>query len=249
MLTLALLAVLGAPAPIAPADTVLAVRTVRFYRAEAGQTQVAAFIETGGPEGGSLQVQVRDAAGTTLWEQQWPRVAAASTATEHLRFTIGPGTHRLEVTLHDSAGSLLARAASPVEGFGPPPGASDLLLSPRIRPAALAEGMPDPDEFRRGDLLITAAVHPQVTDDLHYLLEAYNGNGGPGTLTLLVQDAAGATVREAPPASIRVPAGVAVLSGTLDLSPLPPGHYRLVLHLVADGRLLERSAGFERREK
>lgn len=246
-MTLALLAALAAPVPVAPADTMLAVRAVRFFRAEAGQTQVAAFIEADGLEGGSLQVRVRDAAGATLWEQQWPRAVTAPPATEHLRFTIGPGTHRLEVALLDGGGSPLARSSTPVEGFGPPPGASDLLLSPRIRPATQAEGMPGPDEFRRGDLLITAAVRALVADDLHYLLEAYNGDGGPGTLTVLVQDGAGATVREAPPASIRVPVGVAVLSGTLDLATLPPGRYRLLLQLVVDGRLLERGAEFERR--
>lgn len=247
MITLALLTALAAPAPLAGADTVLTVRSVRFFRAEAGQTQVAAFIEADGLEGGSLQVRVRDAAGATLWEQQWPRAVTATSATEHLRFTIGPGTHRLEVALHDGGGGVLVRASTPVEGFGPPPGASDLLLSPRIRPAAQAEGMPGPDEFRRGDLLITAAARTQVLDDLHYLLEAYNGDGGPGTLTILVQTADGVTVREAPPASIRVPVGVAVLSGKLDLTTLPPGRYRLILQLVVDGRLLERGAEFERR--
>lgn len=246
------LAVTAAFAPAVAADTGLVVSVVRFYRAEVGQTQVAAFIEASPLAGSSLAVRVTDPAGATLWEQQWARPAGggAVEATEHLRFTVGPGPHEFHVAIRDSLGAVLAVSTTPLDGFGAPPGASDLLLAPLIRFTDPGDSMPRPQEFRRGDLLITASADARVSDgapELYYLLEAYNGDGGPGTLAMTVRDAAGVVVREAPPAPIQVPVRVAVLTGQLDLSTLSPGRYELRLQLVVDGRLLERAAEFERR--
>lgn len=246
--TLALL-LAGSPPP---PDTTLVVSVVRFHRAEASQTQVAAFIEAPGMPGSTLAVRVTDASGTTLWDQQWPRSGWTGDQVddvEHLRFTIGAGAHELHVAIRDSLGQVTQSTTLPFEGYRAPPGASDLLLAPMIRSAALPDSMPRAEEFRRGDLLVTAEARARVSAEvphLYYLLEAYNGVGGPGTLAITIEDDRGAVVREAPPANIVVPMRVAVLTGQLDLSSLPAGHYLLRLRLVVDGRLLERVAGFER---
>lgn len=239
----------GAPPP----DTTLVVSVVRFHRAEASQTQVAAFIEAPGMPGSTLAVRVTDAYGTTLWDQQWSRsggTAGESDDVEHLRFTVGAGAHELRVAVQDSLGQVLQSITVPFEGYRAPPGASDLLLAPMIRSGVLPDSMPRAEEFRRGDLLITASARARVRADaphLYYLLEAYNGVGGPGTLAITIEDASGRVVREAPPATILVPMEVAALTGQLDLSSLPAGRYLLRVRLVVDGRLLERAAGFERK--
>lgn len=237
---------LAAPDP-APG---LVVSVVRFYRAEATLTQVAAFIEAPALAGSSIAVRVTDGAGSTLWDQQWPRPSwdgKPDGSVEHLRFTVGPGTHHLEVVVRDSLGQPALSRTVPVQGFLSPPGASDLLLAPMVRSADVPDAMPRAQEFRRGDLLITAAARAVVSPeapDLHYVLEAYNGVGGPGTLAVVIEDPAGAVVREAPPAPIQVPVHVAILTGQLDLSSLAPGEYRMRLRLVVDGRLLERTGEF-----
>ncbi|MFN2315601.1 MAG: hypothetical protein ABR551_06605 [Gemmatimonadales bacterium] len=250
MLTLALTALLGGAPP--PPDTTLVVSVVRFHRADASQTQVAAFIEAPGVPGSTLAVRVTDAYGTTLWDQRWPRSGRTgdqSGDVEHLRFTVGPGAHELRVAVQDSLGRKISTTTAHFEGYRAPPGASDLLLAPMIRSGVLPDSMPRAEEFRRGDLLITASARARVNveaPDLYYLLEAYNGVGGPGTLAITIEDEGGMLVREAPPATVLVPKPVAVLTGQLDLSSLPAGRYLLRVRLVVDGRLLERVAGFER---
>lgn len=250
MVIATLTALLAAPLPVP--DTTLVVSVVRFHREMGNQTQVAAFIEAPGLAGSTLAVRVTDADGTALWDQQWPRTGwagAQAADVEHLRFTVGAGAHELRVTVKDSLGQVLQSAVVPFEGYRTPPGASDLLLAPRIRSGAVPDSMPRADEFRRGDLLITASARATVraeAPDLHYLLEAYNGVGGPGTLAIAIEDPAGTVVRESPPAAIQVPKSVAALTGQLDLSSLPVGRYLLRVRLVVDGRLLERVAGFER---
>ncbi len=250
MLILTLSALLAGSPP--PPDTTLIVSVVRFHRAEASQTQVAAFIEAPGMPGSTLAVRVTDAYGATLWDQQWPRsgwTGDQSNDVEHLRFTVGAGAHELRVAVQDSLGQLIQTLTVPFEGYHAPPGASDLLLAPMIRSGVLPDSMPRAEEFRRGDLLITASARARVEDDspdLYYLLEAYNGMGGPGTLAISIEDAGGSVVREAPPATIHVPKHVAALTGQLDLSSLPGGRYLLRVRLVVDGRLLERVGGFEK---
>lgn len=232
----------------APVDTTLTVRAVRFYRAEARQTQVTAFIQVAGGEGRTIGVRVADAAGETLWEQSWQVAPAADVSVDHLRFTIGPGGYTLGVSVRDSTGRLLESARLPVEGYPAPPAASDLLLAPMIRPVDRSDSMPRPQEFRRGSLLITAAATARLSAEsptLHYLLEAYAPAGGQGMLAVQVRDAAGVVIREAAPAPIRVPAGVGVLTGQLELATLSPGNYTLQTVLTLGEQRIERSAAFD----
>jgi hypothetical protein len=245
----ALLLVLAAsPAPVDTAG--VAVRVVRFFRAETGQTQVAAFIETAAVPGGTLTLRVVEGSGQTLWEQSWQRPldAPAGPAVDHLRFTVAPGEYAVEVALHDSTGTLVGQGRVPVPGFATNPGVSDLLLAPMIRAVHAADTVPRPQEYRRGGLLIAAPGQLRLHADtplLHYLLEAYTPYGAEGWLAAMVRDALGGVVREAPPSAVRIPAGVGLLSGQLDLAGMRQGRYTLVTILTIGERKFERAAGFE----
>jgi len=232
-----------------PVDTNLVVRAVRFYRAEARQTQVTAFIQVSRDEGRAIGVRVADGSGETLWEQSWQLSpgAAGALSVDHLRFTVGPGSYTLGVSVRDSTGRLLESLRLPVEGFPVAPPASDLLVAPMIRPVDISDTVPRAQEFRRGSLLITAAAVARLSAEdpvLHYLLEAYAPAGGQGMLAVRVRDPAGVVVREAAPAPIRVPAGVGVLTGQLELATLAPGGYTLQTILTLGDQRIERSAGF-----
>lgn len=245
---LTILSLLTGATLTAPADTGLTVRAVRFYRAEVRQTQVTAFIQVAGQEGRTIGVRVADAAGETLWEQSWQVAPAGGVSVDHLRFTVGPGGYTLGVSVRDSTGRLLESARLPVEGYPSSPAASDLLVSPLIRPVDHADTVPRAQEFRRGSLLITAAAVARLRADeptLHYLLEAYAPAGGQGMLAVLVRGPTGAVIREAAPAPIRVPAGVGVLTGQLELATLAPGAYTLQTILTLGEQRIERSAAFE----
>lgn len=228
----------------------VAVRVVRFYRAETGQTQVAAFIQTPRVPGGTLTLRVSETGGEALWEQSWerPTDAPLGDMVDHLRFTVAPGSYAVEVTIRDSAGVLVGSTKAPVTGYTGNPGISDLLVAPLIRAVHATDTMPRAMEFRRGALLITAPGTVRIGVEspvLHYLLEAYTPYGGQGLLGALVRDAYGVLVREAPPAAVRVPAELGLLSGHLDLTGIVPGRYSLVTVLTIGERRMEREAGFE----
>lgn len=248
--TLPMLLTLVAPAAQIPDTAGVAVRVVRFYRAETGQTQVAAFIETTAVPGGTLTLRVVEASGQMLWEQSWQRPADTPTgpAVDHLRFTVVPGEYAVEVALRDSAGTLVATGRVPVPGFKDNPGVSDLLLAPMIRAVHAADTIVRPQEYRRGGLLVTAPGQLRLRTDsplLHYLLEAYTPYGGEGWLAALVRDAWGTPVREAAPSAVRIPSGVGILTGQLDLAGMRQGRYTLVTVLTIGERRFERQAGFE----
>ncbi len=134
-----------------------------------------------------------------------------------------------------------------VEGFTGTPPASDLLLSPQIRPASSGDTVPRPAELRWGKMLVAAAARLDLTplrSTAYYLLEAYAPKQESGTLKLRVADSTGKALVTTAPSEVQVPAGGGVLKGQLDLSGLPPGHYDMVASLELAGKTVERSAGF-----
>lgn len=235
----------------APTDSAgVAVRVVRFFRPETGQTQVASFIKSPPVPGGSLTLRVTEADGTPLWEQSWNRPVSGSVedAIDHLRFTVGAGQYAVEVEVRDSAGREAGRVRVPVPGYDGNPGVSDLLIAPRIRMVQHADTIPEPAEFRRGSLLITAPGRVRIDAAqpvLHYLLEAYTPYGGQGVLVAEVRDGDGRVVREAAPAPVRIPADLGVLTGQLGLEGLATGRYLLVTSLTIGERRFGREAWFE----
>ena len=261
----ALAALTGPPETPRQPDADLILRAVRSYRAEQGRTEVNAFMQIplmlmaptlDGAEGAlsyKVTVKVTDSTGLKLFQQEWQSHARAvmrrpdAFAVDMVRFTVAPGRYRLDVTVQDSVSGRLADTGVEVEGFASTPAASDLLLSPQIRPASSGDTVPRPAELRWGRMLVTAAARLDLTPlrpMAYYLLEAYAPREESGTLGLRVADSAGKALITTAETRVQVPAGGGVLKGQLDLSGLPPGYYTMVASLAIAGSTVERAAGF-----
>lgn len=246
-------------------DAGLILRAVRSYRAEQGRTEVNAFVQvpyavlepTGEGATGSLSyrvgVKVTDSTGLTLLQQSWMNHAPAAVrvpeafAVEMVRFSLAPGRYSLEVSVEDSVSGRRMGSTLDLEGYRGAPTASDLLLSPQIRPVTAGDTVPRPAELRWGRMLVTAAARLELTPlraTAYYLLEAYSAQEATGTLTMKVIDSAGKALTTTAGTPVTVPAGGGVLKGQLDLNGLPPGHYTMAASLQIGGQTVERSATF-----
>lgn len=265
LIVVAALAVLAAPlAPQGPSDGGLVLRAVRSFRPEEGRTEVNAFVQVPysmmGPtvegEGGALSyqvtVRVTDSTGLTLLQNAWQNHAPAevrspdASAVDMVHFSIAPGRYRLEVAVVDSVSGRRAASAVDLEGFAAAPPASDLLLSPQIRPATATDTVPRPAELRWGKMLVTAAARLELTPlrpTAYYLLEAYSGKEEKGTLSLRVTDSTGKVLVRTPATPVTVPQGGGVLKGQVDLAGLPGGTYTMTAALSLS-QSVERSAMF-----
>ena len=266
LLTLAFLASVAGPGQLpGQPDTDLILRAVRSYRAEGGRTEVNAFVQvpyllmeptTSGPEGRlsyRVEVRVTDSTGLKLLEQSWQNQATAALrrpdafAVDMVRFSLTPGRYRLEVAVVDSVSGHRAVTGVDLEGFASAPAASDLLLSPQIRPTAAGDTVPRPAELRWGQMLVAAAARLDLTPlrpTAYYLLEAYSPAQANGTLRLRVADSTGKALITTAETPVQVPTGGGVLKGQLDLTGLPPGSYDMVAALQLGGKTVERAAGF-----
>jgi GWxTD domain-containing protein len=239
-------------------------RAVRSFRPEEGRTEVNAFVQVPysmmGPtvegEGGALSyqvtVRVTDSTGLTLLQNAWQNHAPAevrspdASAVDMVHFSIAPGRYRLEVAVVDSVSGRRAASAVDLEGFAAAPPASDLLLSPQIRPATATDTVPRPAELRWGKMLVTAAARLELTPlrpTAYYLLEAYSGKEEKGTLSLRVTDSTGKVLVRTPATPVTVPQGGGVLKGQVDLAGLPGGTYTMTAALSLS-QSVERSAMF-----
>jgi GWxTD domain-containing protein len=266
LLTLAFLASAAGPGQLpGQPDTDLILRAVRSYRVEGGRTEVNAFVQvpyllmqptTSGPEGRlsyRVEVRVTDSTGLKLLEQSWQNQATAALrrpdafAVDMVRFSLTPGRYRLEVAVVDSVSGHRAVTGVDLEGFASAPAASDLLLSPQIRPTAAGDTVPRPAELRWGQMLVAAAARLDLTPlrpTAYYLLEAYSPAQANGTLRLRVADSTGKALITTAETPVQVPMGGGVLKGQLDLTGLPPGSYDMVAALQLGGKTVERAAGF-----
>jgi hypothetical protein len=251
----------GSP-PAAQLDDRLALRAVRFYRADHRTTRVTAFLEipyaalVDGPNGpgSSYQVTVRvwDSAGAALHTESWTAavpstVLAGAAAVETVEFLVPPGRYRLEAIARNLSTGREARATLELEGFDRPPAVSDLLLSPGIRLVSAGDTVPQPGELRRGGALVTAAAIPRLSPShstAHYLLEMYaTGNHEEvGNISVSVRDSTGTTTLRWRPVPVRVPSGGSTLHGHVSLAGLKPGRYTLVVSVAVAGQTSERSA-------
>ncbi|HEX3236680.1 MAG TPA: GWxTD domain-containing protein [Gemmatimonadales bacterium] len=237
---------------------------MRSFRPEEGRTEVNAFVQVPysmmGPtvegEGGALSyqvtVRVTDSTGLTLLQNAWQNHAPAevrspdASAVDMVHFSIAPGRYRLEVAVVDSVSGRRAASAVDLEGFAAAPPASDLLLSPQIRPATATDTVPRPAELRWGKMLVTAAARLELTPlrpTAYYLLEAYSGKEEKGTLSLRVTDSTGKVLVRTPATPVTVPQGGGVLKGQVDLAGLPGGTYTMTAALSLS-QSVERSAMF-----
>lgn len=247
-------------------DDVMAVRAVRFYRAESRQTLVKAFVQipyAGFADGNGTRtsqqvtyfvtVKVSDSTGLGLLQEGWtnhiPRAIALPgvVGLEMLEFPVLRGAYVLDVTVEDSVTGWKAFATTAIEGFRSPPPVSDLLLSPEIRVAAPGDTVPQPGELRIGNLLVTGAVELHLTplqSQAYYLIEAYSEQAENGTLSAAIRDSTGKTILKTPSAAVSVPAGGGVLKGQLDLTGLPEGQYTLAVSVTLAGVTSERAQPF-----
>jgi GWxTD domain-containing protein len=248
------------------AEDVMAVRAVRFYRAESHQTLVKAFVQipyqvfannAGAGSNNqvtySVTVKVSDSTGLGLLQEGWTNhISQALTVPgvvglEMLEFPVLPGSYVLDVTVEDSVTGRKAFATTAIEGFRTPPPVSDLLLSPEIRMAAPGDTVPQPGELRIGNMLVTGAVELHLTplqSQAYYLIEAYSDQPANGTLSAAIRDSMGKPILKTPSAAVSVPAGGGVLKGQLDLTGLPEGQYTMAVSVTLDGVTSERAQPF-----
>lgn len=254
------------PAVAAQADDAVAVRAIRFYRADGNQTRVRAFVQVPlslmtptviGPDGFMsyrILVEVRDSSGLKLMEDAWPRQHVRAGLREPGAFTVNmmefhvlPGSYELEVTVEDSVTGLSSRATAEISGFSSQPAASDLLLSPMIR-SITDDSVPSGSEWRAGQVMITSIANLRLTplrSTLYYYLEAYSDTAAAGTMQMTVSGTGGKVYLERPPRPVQLAAGGGILLGDLDLEGLPGGTYDLDVSLEFGGDSIRRAARFE----
>ena len=246
----------------------LAVRAVRFWVPEYGQTVVKAFVEipyvaltpTSSDPTGVLSyrvsVRVADSTGLTLMQQSWAKHAQGSirspdaTGFEILEFAVAPGQYRLEITVDDSVSGTKIERTIPLQGFGAAPGASDLVVSPRMRVPGPEDTIPVAGELRRGNTVFTAAAIVRLGPlgdraKLYYYLEGYTTAADSGALALEIRNAQGTAILTLPARPVQMNAGGGVVRGQLDLTGLPEGEYQLHAALTVGGRTVERDAPFQ----
>lgn len=262
-------AVGGGPGRQAAPDDVV-VRAVRFYRA--GHTVVNGFVRVPhrlldgvvlGPSGFAaydLEVTVTDSQGMSLTHQQWSRRVPwglsrvrGSASMEVLTFGLSTGTYTLHVQVRDSATGRVQTTNLPLSAFQAPPAASDLLLGTAIHRAAPGDSMVDVGEIAKGDLRIATGPTIVLTPTrgaLAYYCEVYHDSTAKLPWRLQVVTPTGKSMVSTAPSVATIGAGGGALSGTVDLTGLPPGAYalRLVIGEAPDtvSRVAPfRMAGFE----
>lgn len=246
----------------------LAVRTVRFWAPEYGQTVVKAFVEipyvaltpTSADPSGILSyrvsVRVADSSGLTLMQQSWAKHAAGAarspdaSGSEILEFRVAPGKFVLDLTVDDSVSGTRIERTIPFQGFGDHPGASDLVLSPRMRVPGPEDTIPVAGEVRMGNTAFIAAADVRLAplgdrSQLYYYLEGYSPAADSGTLDLEVRDDTGRSVLKLPSRAVQLNAGGGVVRGALNLDGLPEGKYQLHAALTLGQRKVERDAPFQ----
>jgi len=242
----------------------IAVETVRFFRGD--RTLVNGFVRvphrllaplTVGPSGFAefrLDVAVLDHAGTVLTRDGWWRQVdwgstqvVGSASMESLAFALAPGDYTIRVTVRDSASGRVQSAETPLAAYPGRPGASDLLLAYGIRRGQPGDTVTAPGEVRKGDLFIAASAdlrmsptHATMAD----YCEVYRDSAATLPWNVQVVTADGRALITTPAAQTPVAAGGGVLMGSLDLTGLPPGMYRLVLVAGAGGDTVTRAGAF-----
>ncbi len=247
------------------------VSVTRFYRGTSGLTLVDGFCRVPmsavsplpGQRGAGYRVSlaVHDSAGLELVSQSWSQSVRAellgvpgASVVDHFAFAARPGRYTIDVAITDSATGRVSRERGEVTTYAAPPGASDLLLGTRIRPAGgLVDSTPRPGEVRKGDVFIEASGRPVLTPDqatLGYYLELYAPAPETASVVLRVKTDSGTQLVATAAQRLPLAGGGGATRGTLDLGGLPPGSYQLEVAVQArQGELVRRArfamAGFE----
>lgn len=264
LLTTALLVgAAGAAAQVA--DSTLVLTVARYFRGSAGETVVDGVVRVPyvllqpGRRGADdfaayrIDVSVRDSADAEVFTRSWgQRVAArmlrsrTGSALEAFTFVARPGRYRVDVTVTDSASGRIQRASMAVNAFPASPDASDLLLATGLRAATGADTVPRAGEVRKGSVMLEAAVTRPVLSPrrarLGYYLEIYQAGAETAVVALRARRSDGSVVATANVERVPIPGGGAAAHGTLDLTGLAPGDYRLEITVGTSGAA--RSAPF-----
>ena len=238
----------------------LALRAVRFYRADHHRTRVTAFLEIPyaavDSSGSVYQVAFRitDSTGATVGAEAWKASVPAERhpgpcVVETVEFPVPSGRYRLEASVKNADTGRESRSTIDLEAFDRQPTVSDLLLSPAIRLASSGDSVPQAGELRRGGALVTAAAMPRLgttRTTAHYLLEVYatSEKDDTGTMAVWVEDSTGTVPLKWRPVPVLVRAGGSTLHGHVSLVGLNPGRYSLVVSVDLGGRNEERRADF-----
>jgi hypothetical protein len=238
----------------------LALRAVRFYRADHQRTRVTAFLEipyavvdsSGSPY--QVSFRITDSTGATVGAEAWKATVPAERrpgpcVVETVEFLLTSGRYHLEAAVKNGVTGRESRSTIELDAFDRQPTVSDLLLSPAIRLASAGDTVPQPGELRRGGALVTAAALPRLGPSrttAHYLLEVYSAGDGEdtGTMSVRVEDSAGAVPLKWRPVPVQVRPGGSTLHGHVSLAGLRPGRYSLVIAVDLGARSEERRAEF-----
>lgn len=239
----------------------LTVSAVRFYSPAHATTTIEGVCELrlgalGGAATGSVlryrvEISIRDSTGQELQHTGWAREVpsgvarmSGATAVETFEFPAAPGQYLVVVRAVPETGPAVERAIN-VRAFGARPPLSDLLLATSFHAAQSDTAEVAAGEIRRGALVLQTAPVPHLTPTeatLTYYAEVYPWQGAAldGQLSLAVLDSGGRTVTQTPPRAAQFRPAGGVAEGSLDLSGLGAGQYRLELRVrLGDSTLIQ----------
>lgn len=228
----------------------LKVGVIRFYQPATATTTIEGVLEVrldsltrGGANVSQYRVDiaVSDSSGLQLQHSSWtdtlPGPVAAGhdvTRVESFSFGAAPGRYRVRVRIVPSSGDSLERTVD-VEAYRARPAISDLLIANRVRQPDTDSEPPQQGEIRRAGLMLRTAVPPRLVPNnatLSYYAEVYPQAAVSGAqLVAEVIGANGQRVIASAPRTVNLAAGGGLTRGSLDLSGLPAGMYRLRLNV------------------
>jgi GWxTD domain-containing protein len=227
----------------------LKVSVVRFYQPASATTTIEGVCEirlaalrrpASGAREYRVEVEVSDSTGTVLQHSDLSRQVPATldqggdaTALESFGFNAAPGRYRLRVRVVPSVGEALESSVA-VTAFDRPPAMSDLLLANNVRQPSSDSEPATQGEVRRAGLMMRTAPAPRLTAvsaQLSWYAEAYTGVADSGSLVAEVLGPGGRRIVGTQPRAVTFPAGGGLTRGSLDLTGLPAGDYRLRLRL------------------
>ena len=258
----ALLLLAAAPARQQGGDDPLTVRAVRFYSPSNATTTIEGVCEVRLPALRSVgqasryrvEITVLDSAGLELQRSDWSRdvpsaLAQRSGATmvESFAFGAAPGSYKVRIKLTPESGAALEREAT-ITAYASAPAVSDLLLASSVRqPASDSEALA-PGEIRRAGLVMRSAPAPRLTPSeavLSWYAEMYPRRAMAATGQLVASVVTDQRVlTSAPPQQISVGPTGGATRGSIDLTGLPEGAYRLRLQIRFGDTTLTTEAPF-----
>lgn len=232
-------------------DQPLTVSAVRLYRPASGTTTIEGVCElrlSALPAVAGQQVRYRfevavfDSAGLELQREGWARAvpptvasAAGATAMESFEFSAAPGLYRVRLRAVPESGTTIERDVE-VRAFSGRPAMSDLALGTGASRAVSDTEMIEPGEFRRAGLAMRTAPVPRLSPTeaaLTYYAEVYPWAGAApaGELRVDVVGNDGRSIVSTPARPVQVGPQGGITRGSIDLTGLPEGSYRLRLRM------------------